>query len=88
MRLTDEQVERAQRADLVDAAGEAAAAEHEGGLRGPGAGAAARPATLRRCRRAAALWRDVSRLTTLPMAPHCTSPFGRSDRDFRSGVLL
>ena len=42
-----EQVEGAQGADLVDPAGEAAAAEDEGGLRGPFAGCAAAAAGTR-----------------------------------------
>ena len=51
-----QQVERAQRADLVDAAGEAAAAQHQRGARLRGARTAARP-------RAA----PFSSLTTLPI---------------------
>ena len=43
-----QQVERAQRADLVDAAGEAAAAEHERGLRAPRPAPARRAPALRR----------------------------------------
>ncbi len=49
-----EQVERAQGADLVDPTGEAAAAEHESGLRGPFAAGAA-------------FWAEGSMSTTLPI---------------------
>ena len=74
-----QQVERAQRADLVDAAGEAAAAEDERGLRAPRAAAPrARGAALRR-------WRVPApgpRLTTLPMRLQSTERRGRRVRAF------
>ena len=76
-----QQVERAQRADLVDAAGEAAAAEHQRRLRAALAGAAGSglrsPAVARPCA-------AVSSLTTLPMPEaYCTArrsePFPQTD---------
>ena len=61
-----QQIERAQRADLVHAAGEAAAAEHERGLGGPAAGYGAVARILRALRRCPSL------LT------QCTVPTGRT----------
>ena len=55
-----QQVERPQRADLVDAAGEAAAAEHERRLGAASRGACPSRAAVRRCL-------PASRSTTLPM---------------------
>ena len=79
-----QQVERAQRADLVDGAGEAAAAQHQRGLRLARAPARLAPGAVLRARFRA----GVSSFTTLPMRALSlgNDPVGTASSDFRGAA--